>query len=352
MEELSANGRVSSEAFNELFFSRLGAIDNRSLVTPRHGAGISIIEIAGQAVSFVTDRIFIMPEYGWERAAWFAVHTLFSNSVTCGLPPKYLSVNLNLPIEITEAELTSLWNTMHQECEKMGVGIISKHIGRYENCRYPMVGGATMVGIGAPDDFIGPGFIKPGDKIIITKGPAIEAAGILGVMFPVHNEQTLGKDTARKAGDSFYRMSVVPEASAAVSLGVRDNGISAMHYASEYGIWGGLYEMAEAADLGVRIDQDRIVIEPSIAEICRLYGIDAYSSASKGALIIACRPQKAEEVTRLIQKLGIKASMAGEFTEKEQGMVLSKGGNHRPLVRPAADSFWQAFHGALKRNVK
>ncbi len=352
MEELPAIGKISSEVFSELAFSHLGANDKSSLVNPRHGAGVSIVEIAGQAVSFVTDQIFIMPEYGWERAAWFAVHTLLSSSVACGLPPKYLSINLGFPAGVTEAELATMWETMHQECEKTGVSIISRHLGRYENCRYPMVGGATMVGIGEPDSYVSPKFIRPGDKIIITKGPAVEATGILGTMFPVHNEQSLGKGTARKVSDIFYKMSVMTEAMTAVSAGVRDDGISAMHNAGEYGIWGGLYEMAKAAGVGVRIDQDRIVIEPGVAEICRLYGIDPYTSAGKGALIIACRPHKADEVARLIQKQGIRASMAGEFTEKEQGMILTKGGNPRPLVRPVADSFWKAFHGALKRNVK
>jgi hydrogenase expression/formation protein HypE len=36
----------------------------------------------------------------------------------------------------------------------------------------------------------------------------------------------------------------------AVSLGVRDNGVTAMHDATECGIWGGLYEIAQAANLG------------------------------------------------------------------------------------------------------
>jgi hydrogenase expression/formation protein HypE len=36
----------------------------------------------------------------------------------------------------------------------------------------------------------------------------------------------------------------------AVSLGVRDNGVTAMHDATECGIWGGLYEIAQAANPG------------------------------------------------------------------------------------------------------
>lgn len=352
MEELHTIGKISPAIFNELIFPRLGAKDKNVLVGPQHSTDVSIVEIAGQAVSFTTNSVFIVPECGWERAAWFAIHALASNSVTCGLPPRYLSIDLNLPMEMTEEQFATIWETMHQECEKMGINIVTGHAGRYDNCHYPMVGGATMVGVGSLESYVSPKFIRPGDKIIITKGPAIEATGILGTILPIHTEQCLGKDTARKASDIFYKMSVVTEALTAISIGVRDDGVSAMHNATECGIWGGVYKMAEAAGVGATIDQDKIVMEPGVAEVCCLYGIDPYISISEGTLIIACRPHKADEVTHIIQQQGIKASAVGEFTEKEQGMVLIRGGNRRPLVHPIVDPFWKAFYSALERAGK
>lgn len=349
MEESPVIGKIPPAISRELIFPHLGAQDKNVLAGPQRGADVSIIEVAGQAMSFTTKPVFMVPEYGWERAAWFATHALISSTVTCGLPPKYLSVNLNLPVEVTEGQLAIIWETLHQECEKMGVAIIAEHIGRYENCRFPMVGGATIVGVGALERYIGPKFIKPGDKIIITKGPAIEAAGILGTMSPIHIEQSLGKDTARKASNIFYKMSVATEAMAAVSVGVRDDGVSAMHSAAECGIWGGLHEMAEAAGMGIKVDQDKIVMEPGVSDICRLYGIDPYASISGGTLIVACRPHRAEEAVNLIQKQGVKASVVGELTEKEQGMVLIRGGNPRSLTHPIVDPFWRAFHTAMER---
>ena len=45
-----------------------------------------------------TAPVFIVPEYGWERAAWFAIHILASGAVTSGLRPRFLSIDLNLPM--------------------------------------------------------------------------------------------------------------------------------------------------------------------------------------------------------------------------------------------------------------
>src|SRR5664280_1583278 len=106
MAEIPEIGKISAEIFTEIIFPRLGANDQNVLVGPRHGTDVGIVEIGGQAVSFTCDPVFIVPEYGWERAAWFAIQILASDSVTSGLPPRYLSIDLNLPMEITKDQIT------------------------------------------------------------------------------------------------------------------------------------------------------------------------------------------------------------------------------------------------------
>ncbi|MFC2031877.1 hypothetical protein ACFLUS_00660 [Chloroflexota bacterium] len=74
---------------------------------------------------------------------------------------------------------------------KLGITIICGHTARYENCHYPMVGGATMVGVGEIDEYVTPAMARVGDKIIITKGPAVESTGIFATMFPKLIERVL-----------------------------------------------------------------------------------------------------------------------------------------------------------------
>ena len=52
----------------------------------------------------------MVPAYGWERAAWFAVHILASDAATSGLPLRWMSVDLNLPPEISDEDLAALWD--------------------------------------------------------------------------------------------------------------------------------------------------------------------------------------------------------------------------------------------------
>lgn len=349
MSEMPEIGKISPQIFNELIFPRLGAKSDRVIVGPQHGVDVGIAEIGGMAVSFTCDPVFIVPEYGWERAAWFAIHIIASDSVTSGLKPSFLSIDLNLPMEISKAQLTIMWDTIHKECVKMGINVITGHTARYENCHYPMVGGATIVGVGGLNEYVTPKFARVGDKIIVTKGPAIEATGIFATMFPRLWEKEFGRDFSQKAQQIFYKMSVVEDGMTAVSVGIRDNGVTAMHDATECGVWGGLYELAQSSGLGARIEQEKIMMEECVREICGYFGIDPYASISEGTLILSCREHKAQAVVNALAKKGIKASVVGELTKPGKGMILVKGGKEGKLEHPIVDPFWKAFYEALEK---
>ncbi len=350
--EMPEIGKISPQIFNELIYPRLGAKSDKVIVGPQHGVDVGIVEIGGKAVSFTCDPVFIVPQYGWERAAWFAIHIIASDSVTSGLKPKFLSIDLNLPMEMTKKQLEVMWTVIHEQCEKMGINVITGHTARYENCHYPMVGGATITGVGELTEYVTPKFARAGDQIIISKGPAIEACGIFATMFPDLLKQKFGADFARKAEGIFYKMSVVEDALTAISVGVRDNGVTAMHDATECGIWGALYEVAQSAGLGVRVEKDKIVVEECVPEICQLFGIDPYASISEGTLVLSCRAHAADKIVSALAKKGIRASVVGELTDVKKGMLLVEKGKEKKLVHPIVDPFWKAFFDASQGQSK
>ncbi len=350
MSEIPEIGKISPAIFNEIIYPRLGAKSDKVIVGPQHGVDVGIVEIGNQAVSMTCDPVFIVPEYGWERAAWFAIHIIASDSVTSGLKPSYLSIDLNLPMSITKDQLTVMWSVIDRECKMMGINIITGHTARYSDCHYPMVGGATIVGVGGLDEYVTPRLAKEGDKIIITKGPAIEATGIFSTMLPDLLEKKFSSAFVKKAQDIFYKMSIVEDGTTAIGVGRRDKGVSAMHDATECGIWGGLYEIGQSSGLGVRVDKDKIVVEDCVLEICDFFGIDPYSSISEGTLLLTCRAHAADLIVRALHNKKIKASVVGELTRPEKGMVLIAGGKERKLEHPVVDPFWKAFYGALAQN--
>jgi hydrogenase expression/formation protein HypE len=342
--ELPAIGKISAEVFDAVIYPRLGHQRPEVLIGPQHGVDIGIIDIGGGRVMAVTtDPVFIVPPYGWERSAWFAVHILCSDAVTSGLPLAYMTIDLNLPRSITAEQFERMWTTMHTECEKLGVAVVTGHTGRYEGCDYPMVGGATVMAIGERDRYVAPTMARPGDAVIVTKGPAVEAAGLFAATFPQQLAEHFGEAFAREAQEIFWQMSVVEDARIAVGVGVRDEGVTAMHDATECGVWGGLCEIAQASRVGLHIDQERIPVQESVAQICAHFGIDPFASISEGTLLLTCRPHRADEVVRRLSASGIPAAIVGEIRPVERGCTVSTGGHVRPLVHPRVDPFWAAF---------
>ena len=231
-------GKISRDVFEHVIRPHLGKKRKSVLVGPQHGIDIGVVDIGhGQVMALTTDPFFIVPEYGWERAAWFAVHILASDVCTCGLTPTYFTVDLNLPRSITRDELEEMWLATSRACEEIGLAVVAGHTARYDGTGYPMVGGATAIAIGEKDRFMTPAMARVGDTVIVTKGAAIEATGLFGVTFPDRISSNLGIETSKAAQDLFFQMSVVTDARTAVQVGVHEEGVTAMHDATECGVW-------------------------------------------------------------------------------------------------------------------
>jgi len=337
-------GKVSADIFDEIILPNLGRKRTEILIGPQNGVDVGIVDLGnGKVMVTTTDPIFVVPPYGWERSGWFAVHILASDAATSGLAPTYITMDLNLPLSITRDEFEMLWQVMHRECDRIGMSIISGHTGRYEGCEYPMIGGATVVCIGPKEKYVAPTMAKVGDSIIITKGAAVEAAGLFAVTFPQKVAERYGEVVAKQAEDVFWQMSVVEDALTAVEVGVRDDGVTAMHDATECGVWGGLFEIAQASGVGVLLDKEKIIVQDVIKKVCDLFEIDPYKSISEGTLIITCRPHKTGEIISRLTDKGILASIVGEVVEKENGMYYFENNKKYELVHPRIDPFWVAF---------
>lgn len=346
--ELPEVGKISPDIFEGVIKPHLGRKRDTVLVGPQHGVDIGVVDLGnGQVMALTTDPFFIVPDYGWERAAWFAVHILASDASTSGLQPTYFMVDLNLPREITREQLERLWTATSHACDEIGMAIVTGHTARYDGCHYPMVGGATVTAIGSRDRYVTPAMAQVGDAVIVTKGAAIEATGLFGVTFPERITRELGAEVGRAAEDLFYHMSTVKDAMTAVQVGVRTEGVTAMHDATEGGVWGGLFEIAEASRVGLLIHQDEVVVRPEVRAICDHFGMDPYTSISEGTLLLTCRPHRAADILARLADANIAATQVGEVVPRSQGIHLVTDGRERELHHPRVDPFWNAYGQAL-----
>lgn len=353
MQELPEIGKISSDVFEEIIRPHLGRPSEAIIVGPRHGVDVGVVKIgSGEVMVLTTDPFFVVPQYGWDRAAWFAVHILASDAATSGLPPRYMTIDLNLPRAISREEFEAMWLAVHRACEDLGIAVVTGHTGRYDGCEYPMIGGATAICLGPEDGYVTPTMAQIGDQILITKGAAIEAAGLFAVTFPERIARAYGQEFAESVQDLFWQMSVVQDALTAASIGVRERGVTAMHDATECGVWGGLVELAQASQVGLIVEKDAVIVRDDVARICDLFQIDPYIAISEGSLVLTVRPHRTDAVLTALTDRGIPVSRVGEIVPAEKGVRLLENGSERPLDHPRVDPFWGAFGRALIHNAE
>src|SRR5262245_18724604 len=178
-------GKLGLTGFERLIAPHLGASRPEVLVGPRPGHDSAIVKVgAGRVMSVTTDPLSLVPALGAAESARLACHLLASDAWTSGIPPAFATLSLHLPPALDEATLDEYLAAMHEEWARLQIAVIAGHTGRYEGCDLTIVGAGTLIGIGDEGRYLGPMFVQDGDRVIVTKGCAIETTAIAARLFP------------------------------------------------------------------------------------------------------------------------------------------------------------------------
>ncbi|MFB6120199.1 MAG: AIR synthase family protein [Halobacteriaceae archaeon] len=334
-------GKADREFFDKYIYPNLGADRDDVTLGPQHGVDFGVIQVGEQAVALASDPVYIQATLGLEKAAWFGFHVLLSDVAVSGIPPSHLAVDVNLPPEITDEEFRTVWETFDREARDLGVSIVTGHTGRYQGCNYPMVGGATALSVGDPEDVVRPDGARAGDSVIVTKGPAIEATALLANEFEEYID--LDSEAMDAAKERFWDQSPVKDALTAAAAGP----VTAMHDATECGIYGGLYEVARAGGVRIEVDRDRVPVLPGVRELCDAVGIDPWISISEGTLLLTVDSDGTEDVLAALDDEGIPAAEVGHVVAGSGVEIDGEEVDH-----PGTDPFWATFGEYAQRRAE
>jgi len=353
MINLSKVGKFPADLMDKIVYSRLGAKRHEILVGPGHGLDNAVFRLGHNQVLVVTSDPFSMiPVLGLRDSAWLSIHLLASDLSTCGFPPRFIMVNFSLPPHMKDEEFQEYWNAFHEECKRLGIAILGGHTGRYVGCDYTIIGGGVMMTIAPENRYLSSNMSRVGDLIIMTKGVAIAATGILARVFPETVERVYGSSFLKKAQSHFYQFSVVEEALTAASVGLRDEGVTAMHDVTEGGLLGALYELSEASDAGLDIDLPNVIVTDEAKLVCDLFDLDPYITLSEGTLIVTVKPEKAKEVIKALESKRIRANIIGRVMNRQYGRWITKDKRREPLRKPSIDPYWKAYWKAYHEGWK
>lgn len=346
-------GKFSLDLIEKIVYPRLGAKRAEVLVGPGHGRDNAVIRLGCNQVLVATaDPLSVIPALGLKDSAYLSVHLLASDLATCGFSPRFMMVNLSLPLRMKNEEFEEYWTCLNFECRKLGIAIVGGHTGRYVGSDYTVVGGGVMMTLAPEKKYLASNMSKPGDALIMTKGTAIATTAILSRAFPKTIEKAYGASFLKKARLYLRQFSVVEDALTAASVGLRDKGVTAMHDVTEGGLLGALYELSEASKIGLEIQLSDVIITQEAKLVCDLFNLSPYSTLSEGTLIIAAKPEKAQKVLQALELKGIKSRIIGKVTDARDGRWIKREGRKEPLAKPSADPYWKAYWKAYRGGWK
>jgi len=334
-------GKVDRASFDRIIFPHLGSPDKTVMLGPQHGVDAAVIDLPDHHVMVVAeDPTFglpvLMPHFGWA-----IVHICASDIAVLGVKPQYLTICLMLPPGTPDLILENIWQEVDAECKKLDIAIIGGHTGIYPGIAYPLNGGCTVMGIGTREQLTPASHARVGDKIILTKGPAIETAGILAYQAEAILSRKMDKVLLEKAKSHFFNMTVVRDALLAAPYA------HAMHDATEGGLLNGIFEIAAASGTGVTVDEARIPVPAEIDAVCRYFGLDPLISVSEGTLVIAAPPPNTAPLLAELSQNGIPAWEVGEITARDK-IFLRRNGKKVELLPVSVDPFWAAYFSTLE----
>jgi len=338
-------GKIDLDTFTSFLLPRLGKSDETVIVPPKTGVDAAVIDIGNDRVLIIAeDPIFAIPQQPLEMFGWYTVHIGASDVAVMGVKPRYMTYSLLMPPETKEEDFRTIVDAIHRAALELEIAIVGGHTGYYPGFAAPTVGGVTVFAVADKHGYVTPAGAMPGDDVVLTKGPAIETAGILSVIKEKQLLERYSPSLVEKAKALCKQMTVVADALLAMDSG----GVTAMHDATEGGVIGGLFEIASASEVGMEIHEAAFVYPDEVRMVCEAFEIDPIAAIAEGSLLITVRPNRSNSIVHKLRAAGIDASIVGMVTDDiETRIIERRDGTIAPLEIPRQDPFWPAFFDSL-----
>jgi hydrogenase expression/formation protein HypE len=329
-------GKLEMDYLEQLL-ARYTQVNERVVVGAAVGEDAAVIDFGDRYVVVKTDPI----TFATEEIGWYAVNINANDVATTGATPKWFLATLLLPEGSTDkAMVESIFSQLSDACRQLRVSFCGGHTEITYGLDRPIVVG-QMLGEVERDKLVSTAGAQVGDDIILTKGIAIEATSIIA-------REKAGELASKYPADFIDRcrgflhqpgISVVREAQIATAQA----RVHAMHDPTEGGLVMGLRELAQAADVGLLINEEQIDILPETKLLCADYGLDPLGIIASGSLLIVLSSRDSARVVEKLEEVGIAAAAIGQVIAREEGLKLVAGGAARDLPYFERDEIAKLF---------
>lgn len=303
-------GKIPESVLKRSVFKQIKIKNSGAVLGPRVGEDAAAIYIGQDEIVMLSANPVIGPA---DEIGKLGVILAVNNLAAQGAIPVGIMVDLLLPLSSTEPELRRIMKELEEECKKRDMIILG---GNTEVCEAVSLPILCITGVGREkqENIVKTSGMKPGDDIIATKYTGLYGTAKIARKKEEELLTRYARPFIEVAKNAIFELSVEKEAKIAKKFGV-----SAMHDVSKGGIFGAIWEMASASNVGVEISLAKIPIRQHTVEVCEFYDLNPYQLISNGSLLIST--QRGNELVELLEKENIPAAIIGKAVKGNDRVV-------------------------------
>jgi hydrogenase expression/formation protein HypE len=264
-------------------------------------------------IAFTTDSFVVRPPFfpGGDIGR-LAVHGTVNDLAVGGAAPLYLSAAFILEEGLPMADLRRIVASMRDACDEAGVSIVTGDTKVVDRGKADHIFITTSgVGIIPAGRFLSVRNARPGDKVLVSGTIGDHGIAILSVREGIEFETVLESDSAPLHDLTRVMLEECPS-------------VRWMRDPTRGGLSSSLNELADASDVGVRLDEAAIPLRREVQAACALLGLDPLYVANEGKLVAVVPPRDADHLLDVMRghPLGRQAALIGDIVDEHCGMVV------------------------------
>lgn len=304
-----SGGKLSQQLIQKMILPQF----KNDLLQPLHDG--AIFPIGDTRLAFSTDSFVVSPLFfpGGDIGD-LAINGTVNDLAMCGARPLYLSAAFIIEEGLPMDDLWRVIQSMRRAADRAGVALVTgdtKVVDRGKGDK--LFVNTSGIGLVYEGVHIQPARAAVGDKIIVSGQIAVHGIAIMSVREGLEFETEIASDTAPLNGltEKIFSAS-------------RD--IHVLRDPTRGGVTSALSEIAEAANVGIRLEESRIPISEEVKGACEILGLDPLYVANEGKLLAIVPAKDADRVLSAMRAhpLGKEAAIIGEVVPDHPRFVTMK----------------------------
>ncbi|SKA90019.1 Hydrogenase maturation factor [Caloramator quimbayensis] len=320
-------GKLPNDVLEDIVISSIKKKNKDIFVGPKVGEDCSIVDFDNEVLVLTTDPVTAAQN----DAGKIGIHICCNDIASAGVSPLGVLVTILAPPSSTIDDIKRIMNEINETCEELNIDVLGGHT-EVTDAVNRIVLSITAIGKSRGKRYVTTGGAKTGDDVIITGNVAAEGTAIIAKDYYEKLKVKINEEILLKAQNLIKDISVVK-----AGLIAGEFGVNAMHDATEGGVLGAIWEVAQSSGKGVYVYEDKIAIKEETKIICDTLNLDPLRLISSGCMIITCK--NGEELIKRLNEHKIEACIAGKITDEEK-IILSKG-EEKELSPPDSDEIYR-----------